>query len=99
MYPIDTPEAGVKKLEGHCGVYYYSSKDDSKNPKREHGIKDDVAIEVAEAFDERCGGSAEQVGREIVEMKKFGGIKSSFDNHFYHVRRKAGSHMALEIIR
>lgn len=99
MYPIATPEKGIKKLDGHCGVYYYSSKDDPKNPDRANGIDDDVAIEVVEAFEERCGNSPDRVGAELVEMKKFGGIKSRFDNHFYHLRRRAGSHVALEIIR
>lgn len=99
MYPKDTPEKGIKKLETPGFVFYYSSKEDPKNPNREHAIHDDVAIEVAEAFEERCGGSSERVGAELVEMRKFGGIKSKFDNHFYHVRRKPGSQVALEIIR
>lgn len=96
MYVQTTKEKGIKKIEGHCGVYYFSSKDDVRNPDREHGIRDHVAVEVAEAFEEKCGGSAENVGREIVDMSHYGGIKH--DGHFFHVRRKSGSHVALEIV-
>lgn len=96
MFAHDTAEPGIKKIEGHCGVYYFSSSDEANNPDRKHGIRDHVAVDIVEAFEERCGGSAENVGREIVEMKKFGGIKH--DGHFFHVKRRSGSNVALEIV-
>lgn len=101
MYPQKTTETGVKKLVGHVGTFYYVSANDPETPDRSKGIQDDAAVKIAEAFEERCDGSAEQVGRVIVEMKQFGGIKhdDSHGTHFFHVRRKSGSNVALEIVR
>lgn len=100
MYPHDTKEVGIKKLEGSCGTYYYSSKDDPKNPKREAGIYDDTALQVAEAFEKKCDHSAANVGDQIVAMHHHGGIQVQTYKgmRFYHVRRKGSSKVALEIV-
>lgn len=101
MFAHDTKYPGIKKIDGKCGFYFYSSADDKTNPKRESGIHDRHAIQVIELFEERCGDSSENVGEQIVEMEKRGAIKVQTDKgvKFFHIRRKAGSHVDLEIVQ
>jgi len=100
-----TKERGIRKLEGtgeEEGFYFYFlSADDEKTPDREKGIEDDIAKEVAEQFIERCHGSSAHISEALVEMHHVGGIKcnTKHGSHFFHVRRKSGSNISLEIVK
>lgn len=101
MYPKDTAERGMKKLEGSCGTYYYMSANDKDCPDRGRAIEDDIAIRIAEQFEDSCGGSPEQVSTQLVNMQRCGGIRmdTKAGSHTFHIRRKSGSKVALEIVK
>lgn len=101
MYPQDTIERGMKKLVDHCGTYYYLSANDKDCPDRNRAIEDDIAIRIAEEFETSCGGSSERVSEQLVNMQRYGGITmdTKKGRHTFHIRRKSGSKVALEIVK
>lgn len=96
LYETKTP--GEKKLELEGFVFYYMSADSAKIPKREDGIRDHTAQDLAEEFIELCKGSSENTDEAMVHLHHHP-MKHSTEkgDRYFHFRREGSMRTVFHI--